>query len=99
MIDPVGTILSWIVIVGSLAYITYNLARVMRTHRLEVHNAAGIMFGTGWLVLELPEKVYNLPPDALSTLNWLGIAIVLASIALELSSGRFNRHGRAPGSS
>jgi hypothetical protein len=91
MVDPFGTILSWSIIVGVSAYIVYHFAMIFRHMRMEIHNAAAIMFGTGWLIIELPRRVYSLPADALDALNWLGIITVLASIAIELPGRRVRR--------
>jgi hypothetical protein len=92
MIDPFGTVLSWIIILGAFAYIIFHVLKVVRSERLEIRNAAAIMFGTGWLIIELPRRVYpTLPSNAFDALNWFGIVTVLSSIALEMWGRRINR--------
>src|SRR5687768_3877126 len=95
MVDPFGTILSWSIIIASAAFIAYHLFTVLRNKRLEIRNGAAIMFFSGWLILELPQRVYDLPADALDDLNWLGIVVILVSIALEFEWRFIKRNSRS----
>jgi len=55
------------------------------------------MFGTGWLIIVVPQRVYQaLPADAQNTLNWLGILVVLVSIALDLQRRWIKRKPEVP---
>lgn len=97
MVDSFGTLTAWAVIVLASGLVVYHFAMALNHRRLETRNAAAIMFGTGWLILVLPQRVYEgLPADALTTLNWLGIVVVLVSIALELQARRTKRNSVVP---
>ncbi len=97
MIDPFGTITSWALIVAASGLVVYHFGMLFKHRRLETRNAAAIMFGTGWLIIVLPERFYQgLSADALNTLNWLGIFAVLVSIALDVQARRIKRKNEVP---
>lgn len=92
MTDPIGTITAWLLIIAAASLIVYTFGMILKHRRLETRNAAAIMFGTGMLIIVLPQRFYEgLPPDALNTLNWLGIIAILLAIALDVKGIRAQR--------
>ena len=97
MTDPIGTITAWALILAAAGLIVYHFAIALKHRRLETRNAAAILFGTGWLIIVLPQRFYEgLPADAVNTLNWLGIFAVLASIALDVQGIRTRGKDKVP---
>lgn len=97
MTDPIGTTTAWALIVAAVGLIVYHFGMMLKHRRFETRNAAAIMFGTGMLIIVLPQRFYEgLPPDALNTMNWLGIFAVILAIALDVQGIRAKRKNDVP---
>jgi len=92
MADTFGIVLSWTLIAFASAVMLYHWFRVVKSRRLETRNGAGILLGLGFLILEVPAKVYaELPADALAALSWLAALTIASAIALEFWNERTKR--------
>jgi len=92
MTDLVGTALSWILIVAASAYMVYHYARTIRLWRLETKSAVAIMFSTGVLVMVTPKKIFpDLPQEAVNTLSWVAVGMILAAIVIDILGTRERR--------
>lgn len=92
MADTFGSVLSWTLIAFASAFMLYHWFRVVKSRRLETRNGAGILLGLGFLILEVPAKMYTeLPADALAALSWLAALTIASAIALEFWDRRTKR--------
>lgn len=89
MVDRFGAVTAWLVILGASPLVIYHFAGILKHRRMEIHDAAMIMLGTGFVILTIPQIAYqNLPPDAQNAISWIGILTVLLSIALDAEGRR-----------
>lgn len=92
MADTFGAVLSWTLIIFASALMLYHWFRVVKSRRFQARNGAGILLGLGFLILEVPAKVYTeLPADALAALSWLAALTLASAIALEFWEKRTKR--------